>query len=55
VILLDAEGRIRTWNKGAEYIYGLSASQALGQAHSILFTHEERDAGVVCPANSVPV
>ena len=45
VVLLDAEGKIRTWNDGAEQIYGLSASAALGQDHSLLFTQSERDAG----------
>lgn len=46
VILLDAEGRIRTWNDGAEQMYGLSASNSLGMDHSILFTQTERDDGV---------
>lgn len=45
VVLLDAEGRIRTWNDAAEQMYGRSASRALGQDHSILFTQSERDAG----------
>jgi PAS domain S-box-containing protein len=45
VVLLDTDGKIRTWNDGAEQIYGLSASAALGQDHSILFTKSERDAG----------
>jgi PAS domain S-box-containing protein len=45
VVLLDFEGRIRSWNDGAEQIYGRSASAALGQDHSILFTQSEIDAG----------
>ena len=45
VILLDAEGQIRTWNEGAEQMYGLSASEALGKGHAILFTLAERLAG----------
>jgi PAS domain S-box-containing protein len=45
VILLDREGRILTWNKGAEQLYGLSASEALGQNHSILFEKDERASG----------
>ncbi len=34
--LLDAEGRILTWNEGARRIHGLTASEALGQPVSIL-------------------
>jgi PAS domain S-box-containing protein len=45
VVLLDVEGKIRTWNDGAEQIYGRSASAALGHDHSILFTQTEKDGG----------
>ena len=45
VVLLDAEGRIRTWNDGAAQMYGISASEALGREHAILFTQAERIAG----------
>jgi PAS domain S-box-containing protein len=45
VNLLDANGRILTWNEGARRIYNMSGSQALGQDLSVLFTAEEIAAG----------
>ncbi|HUH61700.1 MAG TPA: PAS domain S-box protein [Terracidiphilus sp.] len=41
--LLDAEGRILTWNEGARRIHGLTASQALGQHVGILYPGEESE------------
>lgn len=45
VNLLDAEGRILTWNEGSRRICNMSGSQALGQHFSILFTPQEIAAG----------
>ncbi len=45
VNLLDAEGRILTWNEGARRIYNMTASRALGRDFSVLFTPEEIAAG----------
>lgn len=42
VNLLDTEGRILTWNEGAQRMYGLSSAEALGKDHSLLFTEAER-------------
>jgi PAS domain S-box-containing protein len=42
---LDAKGRILTWNEGARRIYNRTASEALGQDYSILFTPAEIAAG----------
>ena len=39
--LLDSHGRILTWNEGSRRIHGMSATQALGQNHSIFFTHDQ--------------
>jgi PAS domain S-box-containing protein len=39
--LLDAHGRILTWNEGSRRIHGLTASQALGKNYSILFPPEQ--------------
>jgi PAS domain S-box-containing protein len=39
--LLDPQGRILTWNEGSKRIHGMTASVALGQNYSILFTPEE--------------
>ena len=42
VNLLDDEGRILTWNEGAERMYGLTSAEALGQNYSILFPPSQR-------------
>lgn len=46
VILLDCQGVIRSWNRAACDIFGLSADQALGSPLSRLFTPEDREAGM---------
>jgi PAS domain S-box-containing protein len=38
--LLDAQGRILTWNEGSRRIHGLTATEALGQNISIFFLDE---------------
>jgi PAS domain S-box-containing protein len=43
--LLDAHGRILTWNEGARRIHGLTASEALGKHVSILYLGEDVEAG----------
>jgi PAS domain S-box-containing protein len=45
VNLVDAEGRILTWNEGSQRVYNLTGSEALGQHYSILFSPEEIAAG----------
>lgn len=40
IILLDPEGRIATWNKGAQSIEGYSAKEAIGKHFSIFYTPE---------------
>jgi PAS domain S-box-containing protein len=39
--LLDAQGRILTWNEGSRRIHGMTATEALGQNFSIFFTQED--------------
>jgi PAS domain S-box-containing protein len=46
VFTLDSAGNINSWNRGAERIHGYSAREILGQPHSILFSPEDREAGV---------
>ena len=46
IFLIDTEGRIETWNPGAEAIFGRPASDAIGQHFRILFTPQDRAAGV---------
>ena len=40
IIMLDAEGRVATWNKGAEWIKGYSADEILGQRTDCFFPAE---------------
>jgi len=46
IIMTDAEGRITGWNVGAAAILGWQASEALGQPIAIIFTPEDRAAGM---------
>src|SRR5205085_12096914 len=39
-------GRVRDWNPGAEHLFGYSANDILGKDSSILFTPEDRAAGI---------
>jgi PAS domain S-box-containing protein len=46
IFLTDAQDRITDWLPGAEAVYGWTAEEAIGQPASILFTSEDRGAGV---------
>lgn len=39
--LLDAQGRILTWNEGSLRIHGMTATEALGQNYAIFFTPDQ--------------
>ncbi|MFT8246585.1 PAS domain S-box protein [Roseomonas sp. BN140053] len=43
IFVTDAEGRITDWFPGAEAVFGWTATEAVGQSASILFTSEDRD------------
>ena len=43
--LLDAEGRIRTWNSGARKLLGYESQQALNAHVALLYVQEDQDAG----------
>lgn len=45
ITLLDAQGRITTWNQGAERLHGWTVEEALGQHFSLLFAEEDVAAG----------
>jgi PAS domain S-box-containing protein len=45
IFMLDRQGRIASWNTGAQRIEGWSASEILGQDVSRVFPAEERDSG----------
>ncbi|WP_395812276.1 PAS domain S-box protein [Archangium minus] len=47
IFMLDAGGRVETWNLGAERLYGHSAEEIVGQHVSELYTEESRREGCV--------
>lgn len=46
IIGLDADGVIRSWNKGARLLKGYSADEAVGQHFSMFYVPEDREAGL---------
>jgi len=46
IYMLDLEGRVVSWNAGAERIKGYSAAEIIGQHFSRFYTEEDREAGV---------
>ncbi|HVK19454.1 MAG TPA: PAS domain S-box protein, partial [Fimbriiglobus sp.] len=46
IFTLDTGGRITSWNREAERILGHAEAEALGQHFSMIFTPEDRSAGV---------
>lgn len=46
IILLDVQGYILNWNKGAEKIKGYSAHEIIGKHFSIFYSEEDRKNGV---------
>ena len=43
IFMLDADGVIRSWNKGAERLKGYAADEAIGKSFSIFYTPEDRE------------
>jgi PAS domain S-box-containing protein len=46
IILLDMDGTILTWNKGAERIKGYKKKEILGKNFSVFYTQEDQNAGI---------
>ena len=46
IILVDPDGRVSSWNVGAERILGYTEAEAIGQSLEIFFTPEDRERGV---------
>jgi PAS domain S-box-containing protein len=46
IFMLDPQGRVVTWNSGAERIFGYTFKEIAGRDSSILFTAEDRAANV---------
>lgn len=45
IFMLDAQGRVQTWNAGALAIKGWSATEIIGQSIEVFYTEEDRKAG----------
>jgi hypothetical protein len=45
IFMLDANGRVATWNVGAERIKGYAAADIIGQHFSVFYPQEARDSG----------
>jgi hypothetical protein len=46
IYMLDPEGRVVTWNVGAERLKGYTAEEALGRDYSVLFPPEDAQMGL---------
>jgi PAS domain S-box-containing protein len=46
IYILDLEGRVASWNAGAEHIKGYSAGEIIGEHFSRFYPPEDREAGV---------
>jgi sensor histidine kinase regulating citrate/malate metabolism len=45
IFLIDPEGRVMSWNQGAQQIKGYTADEVLGKPISIFYTEEESERG----------
>ncbi len=45
ILMLDADGKVATWNHGAQRIKGYTATEIIGTHFSCFFTQEDREAG----------
>ena len=45
IFMLDAQGRVSSWNAGAERIEGYRADEIIGHEYAVFFTPEDRAAG----------
>ena len=45
IFVLDEDGRIASWNPGAQRIKGYAADEIIGKPYGIFFTDEDRSAG----------
>ena len=45
IFMTDADGRVSTWNEGAQRLFGFAEMAILGEDSSVLFTPEDRESG----------
>src|SRR5215217_6092328 len=45
IFMTDAEGRVSTWNEGAQRLFGYGEGEIVGEDASVLFTPEDREGG----------
>lgn len=43
ILMLDENGRIENWNKGAELLKGYAANEIIGQSFKLFYTQEDRE------------
>lgn len=46
ILLLDTDGNVATWNRGAEQIKGYTSGEIIGRHFSIFYTQEDKAAGL---------
>src|SRR5687768_13391209 len=46
IFMLDVEGRVRTWNAGAQHLKGYSALEILGRPFEVFYTDDDRRKGL---------
>jgi two-component system CheB/CheR fusion protein len=46
IFMLDPAGEIKTWNRGAEQIFGFADAEAIGGPFAMIFTEDAQAAGV---------
>ena len=45
IFMTDADGRVSTWNEGAERLFGYEEGEILGEDGAVLFVPEDREGG----------
>jgi two-component system CheB/CheR fusion protein len=45
IVTLDTRGRVQTWNRGAERLFGFAPDEIVDHSVAVLFTPEDRVAG----------
>jgi PAS domain S-box-containing protein len=46
IFLLDRQGTIETWNKGASAVKGYQATEIIGKSHRVFFSREDLESGL---------